>query len=210
LPARILDDYMVCRARAYYTAHPESFRPRRIPDMEDSERRGRLFVSKYFIPKIRELSKEAYHEVLKLEGCDEENKVYHLVYKNLDKAITCKPDLVSIVLLHGGIPRTLIFEVGDTGVDVVLRRKHVLPRILMYIVATYLYYGIPSVGFYVSLSPRSSPPSIILSPRGSSNRKLAYILEEVSKLVSATEPPKPSRRPICSHCVYVSICKFAM
>lgn len=211
MPARILDDYVICRTRAYYTAHPESFRPRRILDMEDSERRGKIFVNEHFIPRIRDLSKEgAYHKILKLEECDEENKVYYLVYRDLDKTIACKPDLVSIVLLHDGTLRALVFEVADTDVNIVLRRKYILPRILLYTEATYLYYGIPSVGFYVSLSPRSSPPSIILLPKGNSNRKLVRILEGVSKLVSATEAPKPSRKPMCSHCVYASICKFAM
>jgi len=211
LPARILDDFMICRTRAYYTAHPELFKPRRILDMEDSEKRGETFVRRYFIPKIRELMEEiTAHKILKLEDCNEEDKKYYLVYKGLDKEIACKPDMVVITLFYGKLLRTLVFEVADTDTNTVLKRKHIIPRILLYIIATYLHYGIPSIGFYVSLSPKSSPPSIVFIPKGSSSRRLIRILEDIRKLISATEIPKPSRKPICSHCIYSSICKFAM
>ena len=211
LPARILDDYKVCRARAYYTAHPESFKPRRIPDMEDSEKRGKAFIGKYFIPRLEELSKEkTSHKILKLEDCNEENRTYYLACEGLDKEIACKPDMVAIISFYDDLLRTLVFEVADTDTGTVLRRKHVMPRILLYTIATYLYYGIPSVGFYVSLSPKSSPPSLVLVPKGGSSKRLIRVLEEVGKLTSVTDVPKPRGKPMCSHCVYTPICKFAM
>lgn len=209
LPARILDDYMVCKARAYYTAHPELFKPRRVPDMEDSEKRGRAFVRNYLIPKMRELLNNATTgKVLLFVDFNEARVAYYLAYKDLEKEIVCKPDLVSIVLLRGGLLRALVFEVGDTDVDAVLRRRHVIPRILLYMVSVYLYHGVPPAGFYVSLSPKSSPPSLaIVSISGRVG--LSKILENVSKLISAPEIPKPAGKPTCSHCVYTPICRFA-
>jgi len=222
LPARILDDFMICRTRAYYTAHPELFKSRRIVDMEESEKRGEVFIRRYFIPKIRKLVDKAVeknykHEILKLEDCNKENKKYYLIYKGLEKEIACKPDMVAIISFYGKFLRTLVFEVAETDTHTVLRRKHVIPRILLYIIATYLHYGIPSVGFYISLSPKSSPPTIVFIPKGGKQqkgttriRKLIQILEDIRNLVLATDVPKPNRNPICSHCVYRPICKFAM
>ena len=210
LPARILDDYMVCRTRAYYTAHPELFKPRRIPDMEDSEQRGRVFVSRHLIPSMQRVSAEAFPcRILKLEDCNEESRTYYLAYKDLDKEIACRPDMVSIVLLRGNFLRALVFEVGDTDVDTVLRKRHVIPRILFYMVAAYLHYGAPPIGFYVSLSPKSPYPAIALvSKRG--RVKLSRLLKEIGKLASLAEAPTPAGDPACSHCVYTPICRFAM
>ena len=212
LPARILDDYMICRTRAYYTAHPESFKPRRILDMEESRKHGEVFIRSYLIPEIRKLTentvgKSHKHEVMKLE----ESKKYYLIYKGLEKEITCKPDMVVIILFHGKLLRILVLEAAETDSHTVLRKKHIIPRILLYMIATYLHYGIPSAGLYISLSPKSSPPVIALIPRRTMRtRKLVQILKDIRDLVISKEIPKPSKNPICSHCVYKSICKFAM
>ena len=211
MPARILDDLVICRTRAYYTAHPETFRPRRIPDMEDSEKYGEVFVRRYFIPKLEELSREvAIHTILRLEDCNYINKEYYLSYDGLNKEIACKPDMVAIVLLRSKIPRTLVFEVAETDAAIVLRRKYVIPRLLLYMLATYLYYGIPSVGIYVSLSPSSSPPAVLFLPKGGVGRGLTRYLNEIRDLACLDSIPPPSKRPACSHCVYASICKYAV
>jgi hypothetical protein len=201
---------MVCRTRAYYTAHPESFKPRRIPDMEDSEERGRVFVSKHLAPRVLELSKECAHSrVLQLIDCNEEKRAYYVAYEGLDRGLACKPDLVSIVLLRGGILRTLVFEVGDTDTGTVLRRKHVIPRILLYMLAAYIYHGIPPVGLYISLSPKSSPPALAIVSK-SGRVGISRILREVSEIVSAPSTPEPLGKPACSHCVYAPTCRFTV
>ena len=213
LPARILDDYMICRTRAYYTAHPELFKPRKIVDMEDSEERGRVFIKRCLIPKLREYSESEIgrkyrNEILKLEDCNEINKKYYLKYEKLEKEIGCKPDMVAIILLRNKLLRLLVFEIAETDTQTVLNKKHVMPRILLYMVATYLHYGVPSVGFYISLSLKSSPPALLFVSKGKLARGLSKKLEEIRKLVSLENPPKPTKKPICSHCVYTSTCHY--
>ena len=211
LPARILDDYMVCRARAYYTAHAEEFRPRRILDMEESEKRGNIFVKMYLIPALERVSSEEgiLNKLVKVENCNEENRVYYIAYEDIDKEIDCKPDMLAITLLNSRVFRVIVFEVADTDTSTILKTRHVLPRIILYMMAIYLYYGIPSIGVYVSLSPKSYPPALLLKPRKKAVNKLLVFLEEIKRILELEEPPKPSSKPPCGHCVYASICRFA-
>ncbi len=210
LPARILDDLIICRARAYYVAHPEQYKPRRIPDMEDSKRRGEEFVGKYLLPKLENLKRcGSLNRIMKLEDCNKEDKKYYIIYSGLKREITCKPDAVIILLLKGKILRTIVVEVADTDAKIILEKKHVIPRILLYMLATYLHYGVPSVGLYISLSPVSSPPVIMfLLKKRSKKITIIKYLEEVKRVLQSEEVPSPAKKPICSHCVYASICKF--
>jgi hypothetical protein len=214
LPARILDDYMICIARAWFTAHPEMRKPRKMPDMEDSGELGRVFISKYLIPKLEEYSKTAGgkygNELVSIIDCNEENRIYYLKYEGLNKEIGCKPDMVAIILLRKKLLRLLVFEVAETDTLVILCRRHVIPRLLLYMVATYLHYGIPSTSLYVSLSPSSSPPALLLVSRGRLAKKMHSVLEEISKIALLDTPPKPSKEPVCSHCVYASTCRYAL
>jgi len=211
LPARILDDYMVCRTRAYYTAHTEQFRARRILDMEESEKRGNIFVKMYLIPALEKLSSEEgmLNKLVKVENCNEENRVYYIAYEDIDKEIGCKPDMLAIALLNKKMLRVIVFEVADTDTSTILKTRHVLPRILLYLMATYLHYGVPSVGIYVSLSPKSNPPALLLIPRKKAMTKLLTLLERIRELLELEEPPRPPNKLPCGHCVYASICRFA-
>lgn len=214
MPARILDDYMICIARAWFTAHPEMRKPRKMPDMEDSGELGRVFISKYLIPKLEEYSRTAGgkygNELVSIIDCNEENRIYYLKYEGLNKEIGCKPDMVAIILLRKKLLRLLVFEVAETDTLVILCRRHVIPRLLLYMVATYLHYGIPSTSLYVSLSPSSSPPALLLVPRGRLAKKMHSVLEEIRKIALLDTPPKPSKEPVCSHCVYASTCRYAL
>ncbi len=211
--ARILDDIMICGTRAYYSIHREEFRARRMLDMEESERRGEIFVRMYLIPRLKKMSLETINRnyknrLLKVEECNEERRVYHIVYEGLDKEIGCRPDMLAILLVHGKLPRTLVFEVADTDVITVIRNKHVIPRVLLYMMATYLYYGIPSVGVYVSLSPSSNPPALLFLSKGENPGKLLNLLDKIKELQTLSEPPKPPEKPPCGHCVYATVCRF--
>ena len=212
--ARILDDIMVCRARAYYSLHPKEFKARRILDMEESKGRGEVFVRMYLAPKLKEVSlgtmKGGLENVLfKVEDCNEEGKTYSIVYEGLDREIRCRPDMLAILLVHRKLPRVLIFEVADTNATTVIRSGHVIPRVMLYMMATYLHYGTPSVGVYVSLSPSSNAPALLFVSRGRDPRKLLSLLDEVRELQTLSEPPKPSRKPPCRHCVYATTCRYA-
>lgn len=207
LPARILDDLMVCRTRAYYAAHPEAYKPRRIPDMEDSERRGEQFV-RVFFSKLKEINRSSsLNEIVKLEDCNREGKKYYLVYSDLEKEISCKPDAILIINIYSKTLRALVLEAAETSTEVILKDKHVIPRILLYMMSSYLYYGVASAGLYVSLSPDSKPPAVLFIQRRTLGGKMVF-LERVKELVEATEPPAPKGNPPCSHCVYASICRF--
>lgn len=201
---------MVCRSRAYYAARPEVYKPRRILDMEDSRERGRIFVEELLIPTLRELAAESsLNRVVK--EYDGAGKEYCLTFKGrgLDVVFICRPDAVIITSLHGKLLRVLVLEVADTDTTIVLKEKHVIPRILVYMMSTHLHYGVPSAGFYVSLSPSSSYPALLFTFKGGVSRKLVKLMEEVATLTSLNKAPRPAGKPPCSHCVYARKCEFA-
>jgi len=214
LPARILDDFAICEARAYYTAHREQYKPRKIYDMAESDKRGRIFISNYLFPAIRQAiasTSSALNTVLKLEDCSGRDKQYSLSYEGFDKPIVCKPDAIVYMLIKANRVhslRALVVEVADTDTQTVLGRKHVLPRIHLYTSAVYLCTGVVTAGVYVSLSPASDPPALLVTPALKTGRVLAKLLNKLKAAISANAPPKPSGKPPCTHCVYASTCIF--
>jgi len=125
LPARILDDYMVCRTRAWYTAHPIGSKPRRIQDMEDSEKRGSAFIGHYLIPKLEEhfrSTDRGYIDIVDKVDCNKENRIYYLEISGLEREVGCKPDSLLVLSLHG-ILRLLVIEVADTNVQTILSKN---------------------------------------------------------------------------------------
>lgn len=207
LQARILDDFLVCRTRVYYAAHPERYRARRVPDMRQSERRGREFIRLLF----EELDfLQGRNVVLRKVSCDEEGRKYSVVFADLERELelTCVPDGIVIVLLRGGTIRSLVLEVADTDCATVIARRHLLPRLILYMIATHLEYGTVSAGLYVSLAPLSTPPALLLAGRErSTTRPVERLLSRAADLVERDEPAPPSGgRSPCGHCVYAPAC----
>lgn len=209
MPARILDDIMVCGTRAYYTAHYERYRARGIVDMKDSEIRGRAFVEHLQRALEGAGAKDMSNDVVEFW----DNRAYYLAYDGLEKEIACKPDATIILLLGKRMLKGIAIEAADTDVNTVLREKHLVPRLLLYMAAIYLYYGVPSATLYVSLSPLSKPPAalFLVKDRSKQRKEAARIgvyLDWVRELLQSEKPPTPKRNPICSHCVYAHICEF--
>ncbi len=209
MPARILDDFMVCRTRAYCAAHPERYRARGVPDMKLSERRGREFIRLLF----EELgSQRGWNAVLRKVSCNEEGRRYSVAFADPERELelTCVPDGVVIVLLKSGAIRSLVLEVADTDCATVIGRRYLLPRLILYMIATYLEYGAISAGLYVSLAPLSTPPALLLVGReGATARPVESLLSRVAELAERDDPPPPSsERPPCGHCVYTPICAY--
>uniref|UniRef100_A0A7C1T5F6 Dna2/Cas4 domain-containing protein n=1 Tax=Thermofilum pendens TaxID=2269 RepID=A0A7C1T5F6_THEPE len=200
---------MVCRARAYYAARPERYWARSVLDMRHSERRGREFIRLLFgeLGSLRDRN-----VVLRKINCDEEGRRYSVVFADQERELelTCTPDGVVLVLLGGGAVRSLVLEVADTDCATVVGRRYLLPRLILYMIATYLEYGVVSAGLYVSLAPLSTPPALLLTGRkGATARPVERILSRVADLVERDEPVLPSGgRPPCEHCIYAHACVY--
>ena len=177
--------------------------------MRYSERRGREFIKLLF----EELSSlQGQNVVLRKVSCDEEGRKYSVAFTETSRelVLTCRPDGVVIVLLGGGVIMSLVLEVADTDCATVIRRRHLLPRLVLYMIATYLEYGATSAGLYVSLAPLSTPPALLLVGReGATVRPVERLLSCIADLVERDEPPPPSsKRPPCGHCVYAPTCVY--
>jgi CRISPR/Cas system-associated exonuclease Cas4 (RecB family) len=195
---------MICRTRAFFTAHRREYISRRILDMEDSRKRGVSFIKGYLIPKFESLETEKLNRMLKP---DTEEK-YSIVYGDQGVEVVCEPDAVLVIKVYSRILRAIVVEASDTDTKTILARRHVIPRILLYMAAAYLHHGVVSAGLYVSLSPKSDPPAVLFIQRRTGGRKLIKILDRVRELLEASQPPNPQGNPPCHHCVYASICMF--
>ena len=206
LPARILDDLLVCKTRAYYTSKRTEYKSRKEHDMEISKKHGSAFIKNYLIPKIASLSasEESLNNILTMET----EKTINICYQDLDKEIIGVIDAVIIAKIRSTVLRVIIVEVADTDTNTFLKKKHILPRILIYMSAYYLCYGIIPVGLYISLSPGSDPPALLILSKKILNKGLPRLLKKIKELSEMEEEPEPSGDPPCSHCVYANICKF--
>ena len=205
LSARTLDDLALCRARAFYTIHKEVFSPREVLDMEESKKLGKDFVSSL---KHEFSTQSNLNKALNTIMLFREEERYQLLYEGLSGYITCKPDATLILMLRNGLLRVLVVEVAETDVIAVLSSKHIIPRLVLYMSAIYLHYGIPPAGLYVSLSPASEPPALLFLPRGRVSKRLISMLEEVKNLIKLERPPLPGKKITCSHCVYLHKCQY--
>lgn len=207
LPARILDDLMICRTRAFFTSHRRKYVSRRIADMEDSEKRGESFIKSYLFSRLKSPETEELNQILRADV----KKEYYIVYGDPGMELICEPDAALVIKIYSRILRAIraiVVEVSDTDSNIILARRHVIPRILLYMAATYLHYGVASAGLYVSLSPKSDPPAVLFIQKRTGGRELTKMLDRVIELLEASQPPAPRGEPPCNHCVYAGICIF--
>jgi len=211
LPARILDDLKICRTRAYYTAHSETYRAAKMKDMEESEELGKLFIEEELLPKLNELDSEGFiNEVINMFSEDRGLPSLNVVYAGIDRVIKCKPDALLLLSVGLNIHKitALNIEVSETNTQTLLTKKHVIPRLVLYMASTTLYYGVPSASLYISLSPSSKPPAILFINIKGNLVQVERLLDEVKELLDMEEPPKPFRITYCHHCVYSRVCWF--
>ncbi len=185
----------------------DRYRARRVLDMEYSELRGRMFVRLLF---ARLDALQGQNVVLRKVDCNEEGRKYSVAFTGLRRELVCKPDGVIVLLLRNRVIRSLVLEVADTDCATVIGRRHLLPRLILYMIATYLEYGAVSAGLYVSLAPLSTPPALLLvGEEGATTQPLERLLSRIAELVESEEPaPPPSGRRPCGHCVYAPICEY--
>jgi CRISPR/Cas system-associated exonuclease Cas4 (RecB family) len=207
---------MICRTRAFFTAHRRQYMSRRILDMEDSEKRGERFIKDYLFPKFESLETEKLNYILKADT----EKKYSIVYGDSETTkrsynygdqgveVICEPDAVLVIKVYNRILRAIVVEISDTDSNIILARRHVIPRILLYMAAAYLHHGVVSAGLYASLSPKSDPPAVLFIQKRSGGRKLTKTLDRVIELLKATQPLAPEGNPPCNHCIYAGICMF--
>lgn len=210
MPARILDDLAVCRTRAYYSAHRDTYRPRRVPDMKESEKLGKMFSE-----ELKEELENASNvgvggELLAKPLLVKTEAELRVLYRNSGILINCRPDAVVILGLRKVGLRALAIEVAETDTDTLLKWGHVFPRILLYALATYLHYGVPTAGVYVSLVPLATYENLalLLRPRGGARRRLLRTLDSLAELAELNEPPPPKDGAPCFHCTYAHICRY--
>lgn len=205
LPARILDDLAICRTRAYYTLHREQVKQRKLPDMEESKRRGESFVKGFLKPALeKHLRGEGLAKLLGEVKVGERLSVW---FEGMDRPIVCVPDAVALLKLEKNALRCMVFEVADTDAQQVMVSKHLLPRVSLYVLASYYRYGAPSAGVYVSLSPYSDPPALLIKPK--STKPLENRLLKVCELAERSDAPEPRGNQYCHHCVYRHMCRYS-
>lgn len=197
---------VMCRTRAYYTAHRGAYRSRRVPDMEESKKLGERFLEE-LEEELEAVGSAGATNSLLLVELEEELKLLH---KDLGVPLGCRPDAIILLALRKGALRAITIEVAETEIATVWRAKHVLPRVLLYTLATYLYYGIPSVGIYITLTPLVSCEALalLLRPNGGECGKLVRLLNDLKDLLELKEPPLPRGSPPCHHCVYTHVCYY--
>jgi CRISPR/Cas system-associated exonuclease Cas4 (RecB family) len=174
--------------------------------MEESKKLGERFLEE-LEEELKVASSAGVTNSLLLIELEEELR---LLRKDFGVLLKCKPDAILFLALRERTLRAITIEVAETDIATVLRTKHVLPRVLFYALAAYLYYGIPSVSIYATLTPPVSHEALalLLRPNGGECDRLVRLLNDLKELLKLKEPPPSRGNAPCHHCVYAHICYY--
>lgn len=206
-PARILDEYTVCRTRAYYMLNRVAYGSLPEDVSRDCARREAALAGAL---KAHSSLGEAT-TIWQMDGTQRETPPGSLAVRATGRTVVLrvKPDHAAI-RAHGGHVYGVVVEAACTSIDNALPR--LVPRLLAYKAWLEACHGPHTVAVYAPLTPPTSESApwaaavTVADPAKAADR-LAALLEAAAGLLDQPSPPAPGRsRPPCSHCGYRNIC----
>ena len=218
LPARILDDLMVCRTRAWFTLT-------KVVSRKNPYHRGAISRQNEFLEQLEKMFIEIGGDNVLTSGY--EWPVEATIYcENLRFRLRGKVDLFLLLNLGGlrgktsPMLRGLAVEVAETEVKYILSKQYLLPRLFFYSSALYLDLGVPTASLYIPLTPAGKLKGILLvgSRRNYSKnygKNSEFKIPSFSKLCRSLgllkdyeSPPQPKGMISCHDCLYRNKCPY--
>lgn len=213
LPVRILDDLVMCKARAWYGIRERREGIiRRVPHIElrTSDESKKVEKSVFLDVLMKELRESI---ILGEREPRLRTKVGNIVLKG-------KPDLYLVVNLNGYI-RGLIIDLQETSFDSLTKTWHIIPRLYTYVLASHMKYGVTPIAFSIPLSMAEEFAILCLSKTNgvseahTTSLHLSTIItlySELNYLSILAKPPRPSTksRIFCNECRYRAECEYRL
>ena len=211
--ARTLDDLVICKARAYYN----------IRERVEGIFRGAPHIRIRTSDESLNIEKSSLIDLLRRELTDIAilSKVEPILETRVGSVILRgRPDLYLMANI-GKVIRGLIIELHETDFNAIKKTWHVLPRLYVYALASYMRYGITPISFSIPLSIGEKLAVLCLA---NTTGKLANqvkeiriglphistLLSELSYISTLDRPPRPYSKSkiFCKECRYRTICEF--
>jgi len=211
--ARILDDLVICRTRAYYS----------IRERVEGILRGTLHIKVRTSDESLSAEKNLFLDSLKKELLNitilSENEL-PLEVKVGRILLRGKSDLYLIANISK-VVRGLVIELHETDFNAIKKTWHVLPRLYIYALASYRRYGITPISFSIPLSIAEEFAIVCLANTTGKfiNQAkeaqirlphLSTLCNELSYISTLDRAPQPrsKSRAFCKECKYRTICEF--
>ncbi len=200
LPARILDDLMICRTRAWFTI-------RRTRGREIPHHRGAKALQEAFLNQLEQACEQAGNVML-----FQKEKPVSVKLTCDSNAVGLRGKVDAFLIIHiGGSLRGIALETAQTGAEHVLRRGYILPRLLLYASSLNLSLGLTTVAVYLSLSASGRIRGLMF--RGGNVAgfhvkipPMYNLCRELASIMERETPPKPRGLCFCAECRYRFLC----